>query len=287
MHRLLRTYIVALLHAVATVLVIAAPCQAQMTLTGAGCAGVCGGGGGPVFPTLPGLAGRWNALAANVSTSGGHVVSATDLSGNGNNLTPSGGNVPWSATGWTGSLGSRAAFGFVAANNALLAATNVPMGTSNTGYVCFVGQMLTNTAGFGGGVVYGAGAVNDFNGTGSAAFFTRLNTSNGLQTDSGFYNSGSFVISLATNYRVCANLEGSGTGLVSFYLNNVLQVTAGLTRTFSNNGNICVGGRYASGPSPTSGPWEGPIVEIVVGSGTLSSTDLNNLDAYFTAQWGT
>lgn len=235
------------------------------------------------FPTLPGLAGRWNAL--NVTILAGHIVTATELSGSGASaLTPLGGSVPYNATGYNG----HPAFDFIAANNALLAATSVPMGTSNTGYAFFVGQMKTNTASFGGAVVYGVGVVNDFNGAGSAAFFTRNSGANELAWSSAIYNPNHFAVSLATNYRVGVNFEGSGTGVASVYLNNVVQATPGLNSSFSNNGTIVVGGRYISGaPDPTNQPWEGPITEIVVGSGTLSASDLNNLDAYFTCQWGT
>lgn len=238
---------------------------------------------GPTFPTLPGLAGRWNAL--NVTTLGGNVTSATDLSGNGNNLTPSGGSVPLNATGYNG----HPAFGFLAANNALLAATNVPMGTSDTGYIFFVGQMLTNTTAFGAAVVYGVGAVNDFNGAGSGALFTRNNGANSISWTTPIYNSNNFALSLATNSRIGVNLVGAAGGnIANTYLNNTLQVSPGINTTFLNNGTIVVGGRYISGaPAPTNSPWEGPITEIVVGSGVLSPTNLNDLDAYFTAQWGT
>lgn len=256
-------------------------------------AGLSGGGGGPTFPTLPGLVGRWNALPANVSVSGGNIVSATDLSGNGNNLTPvsGGGNVPYNATGWFGSLGGKPAFDLKEANGSALNATSVPMGTGNSGYAFFVGQMLTATRQFAGAITYGVGGNNDFSSTpaGGCAFLTRHSTLIGIQYDGGVYNSQSFdTISLATNMRLGVNMGEPG-GLANFYLNAVSQATSGASGgTFLNGGTVMVGGRYLSGaPDLSDYRWDGPICEVVIGNSTLSSTDLTNLDNYFTAQWGT
>lgn len=232
-----------------------------------------------VFPTLPGLVGRWNAL--NVTTSGPNVTSATDLSGNGHNLTPSGGNVPLNATGYNG----HPAFGFLAANAAALVATSVPMGTGNDGYCFFVGQMLPGTTTFGGAVSYGVGAVNDFNGAGSASFFARNNGGNSLTDVGGVINTNNTAVSLAANMRVGVNLHGSLDNAATVYLNNVSGNTPGVVGNWGTNGTIVVGGRYLSGVDTTN-LWEGPITEIVVGNATLSSTDLNALDKYLTDQWG-
>lgn len=246
-------------------------------------------GGGPTFPTLPGLAGRWNALAANVAVDGSNnVTSVADLSGNGHPLTPSGVGVPWSATGWTGSLGSKPAFVFNASNS-LLSATSVPMGTAAQGYCFTVLQMLSGTADFGGAVTYGSSSQNDFNGANSAALLTRTAGANTIISQSGIYSNVSCSVSLATNYRIGVNIGDAGGGAaVDLYLNNAFQATNGVSGTFATNGTIVVGGRYISGaPDPTSQPWSGAICEVVVGSGFLSSGELNALDAYFTAQWGT
>jgi hypothetical protein len=232
----------------------------------------------PSFPSLPGLAGRWNAL--NVTTSSGNVTSATDLSGGGHNLTPSGGNVPLNATGYN----AKPAFDFIAANAACLSAASIAMGNGNTGYFFFVGQMKTNTANFGGAIAYGVSSGNDFNGVGGAVL-ERNGTSNGLDSRANGWAALQPTISLATNYRIGVALDGAN---VTPYINNVAQTTTSVIANFVTAGTIVVGGRYSSGAvDPTGAPWEGPITEIVVGSGSLSTTDLNNLDAYFTAQWGT
>ena len=232
------------------------------------------------FPTLPGLAGRWNAL--NVTTSGGNVTSATDLSGNGNNLTNTG-NVPLASTGYNG----HPCFSFLAANTAALSASGIPMGTGNAGYFFFVGQMLTGTTSSGGAIVYGASGQTDFFGTNSDAVFTRNGGANSLDSRGGVTNPGSLAISLATNYRVGVNLNQIGDGTSSFYLNNVQSSGPTVVGNWATGGTIVIGARFSSGSVDTSQSWEGPICEIVVGNAALSSTDINNLDAYFTAQWGT
>jgi hypothetical protein len=119
----------------------------------------------------------------------------------------------------------------------------------------------------------------------ACAVLERNGTSNGLDSRANGWAALQPTISLATNYRIGVALDGAN---VTPYINNVAQTTTSVIANFVTAGTIVVGGRYSSGAvDPTGAPWEGPITEIVVGSGSLSTTDLNNLDAYFTAQWGT
>lgn len=232
------------------------------------------------FPTLSGLVGRWNAL--NVITSSGNVTSATDLSGNGHDLTNTG-TVPLNATGYNG----HPAFDFKAANQAGLSTTGIALTTANAS-VFVVGQMLTATTSSGGLVTYADGNVDDFNAVGSVLLYARNNTANQLSTFASFVNLGTPSISLATNSRIGIVFDGAHA---TQYINNVAQGTpAAFSTSFTGIApRFGVGNRIASGifAGASGSAWEGPVAEIVLTSSALSGTELNNLDAYFTGQWGT
>jgi hypothetical protein len=233
------------------------------------------------FPsTLTGLV-AWYSSDVGVTTSSGNVTQVLDQSGNGNHLTPSGGNVPLNATGYNG----HPAFDFKFANNALLKATSIPMGTSSTGYLFFVGQMLTACGSYGGAVGYAVGAQSDYSGANSL-IISRNGGANSIIKQGGFIAFSSASISLATNYRIGVHIDAATRA--NLLINNVFQSDSGITGNFANAGTLVVGGRYVGGaPSPTDNPWEGPIVEIVVGNSALSSTERSDLDTYFTTKWGT
>lgn len=232
------------------------------------------------FPTLSGLVGRWNAL--NVITSSGNVTSATDLSGNGHALTNTG-TVPLNATGYNG----HPAFGFLAANQAGLSTTGIAL-TTATASVFIVCQMLTGTAANGGLASYADGNVDDWASNGGAAIIVRNNSDNKITTYGFSTQLGLNSISLATNYRLGIIFDGAN---VTQYINNVAQASpVAYTRSFTGVApRFGIGNRIASGifAGASGSAWEGSVAEIVLTSSALSGTELNNLDAYFTGQWGT
>ncbi len=67
------------------------------------------------------------------------------------------------------------------------------------------------------------------------------------------------------------------------YLDNVAQSTGTNALTTA----MIIGGRTLSEIDSTLNQWEGPISDIVITNSALRSTDRNNLDTYFTCQWGT
>ncbi len=239
---------------------------------------------GATFPTLTNLIGRWNALPANVTQSG-TVTAAVNLANPGTNNLSNNATVPYNATS---AYNSKPAFDFAAANSACLKTASFPIGTANNVSVFFVGRMTGSTAAYGRAMAYGVGAVNDFNGAGSAAFITRDATNNGITTFSNVYNQpspGAFSISLNTNYRIGLVINGGGSGLVELFRNNSSLGTASVPLNFSNNGTFIIGNEYNSGVG-TASPWDGPICEVVVCNAALDSTERGNLDTYFTDQWG-
>lgn len=242
-------------------------------------------GGGTTFPTLTGLIGRWNALPGNVSESGGTVTSATDLSGSGNNLTHSGGNVPTSSTGYNG----HPAFIFTASAGGALSKSSFPMGTGNKATVAVVCQMLNGTSSYGGLVAYAAPGTGDYNGAGSALFFARNATNNAIDSraDAQWLDNIN-SISLATNYRLVLTYDAAdGASAVKVYINNSIGITtAGLADAFVSAGILSIGSRVTAGALDLSACWEGAVTEVVVCNAKLSGTELNNLDSYFTGTWG-
>lgn len=275
MRRIFFIAALALLWAAWTVSTVSA---GSLTLLGAGGPGAAG----CTFPTISGLIGRWRA-DVGVTTSGGNVTAVADQSGNGNNLVNTG-TVPLNATG---SAHGQPAFGFTAANAGALNTSGftIPMGSaSSTASVFVVGQMLTNTAAFGGLVgMLGTAGQND-QASASGFSYARANTANAVNMTQSSVSSANQVTTLGTQFRFGAVFSGTS---LQVFLNNVSggTTTSGLVTT--NTTQFVIGERIQAGAITSANPWEGPISEVVLFTSALSSTDRNNLDTYFTCQWGT
>jgi len=241
-------------------------------------------GGGPAFPSLTGLVGRWRANDPGIvgTTT---ITSVPDSSGNSLTLSNSGGAVALNPTGYNG----HPAFQFTATNNGALVRSSFPIGTGNKATVAFVGQMLTGTESYGGAVAYAASGQNDYNGTGSALFFGRNGASNGIDSRADTLWVDNFSnITLATNYRFLLTYDGDDTATgCKVYINNSLTTTTGAPglNTFLSGGLLAIGGRVTAGAIDYTG-WDGLITEVVFCTAVLTTTERNNLDTYFTGTWG-
>ena len=243
---------------------------------------VAGGACSTTFPSGIGAVSHWRA-DVGVTTSGSNVTAVADQIAS-NNLANVNGSVPFSATG---SAHGQPAFGFIAANFAALQTTTLNLGTGTTqAWVLVVGQMLTGTPfSFGGAVAMGTGSNSDFSSTTGVSWIGRENTSNGIETTQNTTNDFSNAVSLATQYRWLVQIDGA-TGVQ--YINNVAGSNTGSGGSLSTTSPITllIGNRFISG-SVSSNSWEGPISDVAIGTGLLSSANRNALDSYATCNWGT
>ena len=144
--------------------------------------------------------------------------------------------------------------------------------------------MLIGTVSYGGLIsMIGSAGETDYNGTGQFAF-TRNNGTNGTVVT---INSGNATesISLATQYRMGFVYDDSGSQNLTPYLNNVAGTPLSRIYTNTTTMQVAIGNRISSG-AVSGGAWEGPVSEIDIMNAALNSTQLNNLDTYFTCQWG-
>ena len=235
------------------------------------------------FPTGINLVGRWRA-DVGVTTVGSNATVVADQSGNSNTMTVGTGTVPWSATG---SVNGKPAFVFATASNgALLTSSTVSMGSGSAASFFIVGRQTGSSPAFAGGLVMAVTAQNDYSGANSIVAVG--DTSNGSQFTSEQNGVAGNQVSISTSLQYRLGVVQNGTSFVQ-YVNNVAQSTiTGTSLTLTNLEFIAVGGRLNTGGLLAAGQfWDGPISEIVVTNGALNSTQLNNLDTYFTCQWGT
>lgn len=237
--------------------------------------------------SLTNLIGWYEADSVGVTTSGGHVTAAPDLSGAGNNLAPLN-TVPFNATS---SYNSHPAFDFVAANDACLITTQPPAVTlpvTNLLSVYVVGQMKSPTVNFGGAVSIGQSGNADFQIAGNIVALSRTGVTNSIET---FYNNSTDVvdtaISLATNVRI--GVVVSGTSKTAQYINGTLTTQGAGTFTFgplASPNAIVIGNRW-NGTTGAGSAWDGPIVFALVAAAAWTPTDITNIDNYATGKYGT
>lgn len=233
-----------------------------------------GGGGWPTLTVTSGLIGRWRANAG-VTESGGNVTAVADQSGNGNDLANDG-TVPLNLTGFNG----KPAFDFVAANDAALICDPFGFGTPVSFTIVVIGQMDTGTVNFGGAVVYGDGANNDYNTTGYGAFITRDSGNNGLQSAAdGLGSTPTAAVSLATPFVAVYRNDQAGGNDASFWIDGVEGTPV------SHNGNamitggvLVIGNRYLG--SVGGAAWDGAIGEVLVYDAALSDANIATIQTY-------
>lgn len=247
-----------------------------MLTTGAGKYPPIGGGG--AFPTGIGLVARWRA-DVGVSTSGGNVTSVTDQSGNGYTITP----VGTVALNATGSINGQPAFIFNTANGLSSGGLNVNFGAAGSTLSIFV-VGATSSVGSKAAISFiGTAGGSDFSAA-DAGMLDYVIAGNTLRTTQNFGAYSNFTIADNTQYRMGTIFNGASSNM---YLNNVAGTGTTLAASFSATTLVAIGNRISSGSVATTDGWDGPISEIVICNQALNSTQRNDLDAYFTAQWGT
>jgi hypothetical protein len=227
------------------------------------------------LPSLTGLIAHWRAEDSVVG--GGNVTSVPGASGTTYTLTNTN-TVPYNATGING----KPAWDFLAANNALLKVSSFGVGTGVNLSVFAVMQMKTATASNGGLAAYGEPGGTDFSSAGSSLMLGRNSTNNQVVTYRGGGSRATQSISLSTTSRIGSIISGANNII---YLNNSPSGTStGSSVAYVDGGLFVIGGRVTGGAVDTTSPWEGPVAEIVVCAAALSSTERDNLDAYFVAR---
>lgn len=258
--------------------------MAQVPLTGAGRGAP---GAAPVTPLtiLTNVIG-WYKTDIGVTTSLGNVTSVTDQSGAGNNLTPTGGNVPFSATGYTGSLGSKSAFSFVGANGAGLVTGTSPTGTvilpaTNAFTFWGIGQCTSAAAGFARAAVLGQGSGNDSTSSQNTEFFGNFGAGSVLSAYNNFLASG--TMTKDANHRWIVTCDGST--LTAYVDNSALANTASVTFNLTSPQNIIIGTGWTGGAVDAQA-WDGVMCETGIAMSFANSTKVGQLDAYLVGKWG-
>lgn len=166
----------------------------------------------------------------------------------------------------------------------MVTATNVVAGFGTNASGFFVGQLLTGTASNARAVSLCKPFASD---TDANSCIMGFRNAGGDAIAS--YRGGvvaSQAVSLATNLRFGVVYDGAnGTS----YLNN-----ANATATANTNAFDSTDGTYALGVGIElindrafgNLGWDGPISEVVITLGALSSGDRNSLDSYFQTHWG-
>lgn len=253
---------------------------AQLTMTGVGSGGF-GAGASCSFPSLSGLIANWRA-DTGVTTSGGNVTAVVNQASPGTGDLVNQGTVPFNASS---AYNSKPAFDFVSANDAALKVSSFAISGSNIS-VFVVGRMNSASAvSFMGAVSYGTGAGSDFNTSGSSAILTRQDTSaliNSTDTGLGGISNG---MSQDANHRF-ALIYDNAAPLKAHYIDNVqgANTTAG-GYSLTTGGTLVIGNRWMSGAVGGSA-WQGPILHVVIMEAAATSTERNNLESFFTCQWG-
>ncbi len=262
------------------------PSRAQLTVLGTGGGGF-GGTASCSFPTLTNLVGDYRA-DTGVTTSSGNVTAVV------NQITPGTGDlfnvgtVPFTASS---AYNSKPAFGFAAANDATLTTGSSPgsgvvtLPVLNRLSAFFVGQMTTSTANFGRAIVLAEASDPDFNNTAAIVALLRDGTTAAIET---FYNGAaadSTAFSTSTNVRLGVVIDGS---TITHYVNGVAGTPVSFTLSnLLSPTNIVIGNEWDSGGTTGGSAWDGPILHVVVASAALNSTEVGNLNTFFTCKYGT
>lgn len=236
----------------------------------------------PVFPTLPGLVGRYNAQPGNFTQSLGNITGVTDLSGVGNNLTVNG-TVPYNATS---AINNHPAFDFGAGSTTGALINSAFSLNGHTGaipfYIWFVVRPSASI-----GIFSTLGGYGSTSGNWGAGTVVSAATSNPATTFS-FTSATVSGETLGANYRWGTAVNGAlGTSDAEGFLNGSNVVTSNFfSESFTTGQTFGFGGGWTSGGWANF--WLGPVCEVVVCCGTtFSSTNISQLDTYFTGTYGT
>jgi len=229
-------------------------------------------GGWPTLSVTSGLIGRWRANAG-VTLSGSDVTAVADQSGSGNNLVNDG-TVPYNATGFNG----KPSFDFAVGNDAALFCDPFPFGAIDDLTVVAIAQMDSATAGFGGLVVYGDGAGNDYNTSGYGAWLGRDDTNNAVNTTS--FDALPTITSMTANAPHVIVFRKEGGVDRSHWIDGVegTPVAPG-ANTLITNGVLAIGNRYLSG-AVGGAAWDGQVGEVLVYNRDLSDVEIGTIQTY-------
>jgi hypothetical protein len=238
---------------------------------------------------LPSLLAWYSADSGVYKDAGTTLASSTDTVQQWNDKSGNGYHLKQSTAGsrpqyLSGGFNSKQTVKFTAATpTGMLTdqSVNLGSGTNSSGF--FVGQMLTGTAS-GGRAVAATPTAVDSNAN-AMIWGVRDATNNNIYSYRGGIV-GTQAVSLATNYRFGVVYDGvNGTT----YLNNANAQATANTNTFDGSGAvavIAVGINIAADRIFGTVGWDGPISEVVLTLGALSTGDRNSLDAYFQSHWG-
>ncbi len=236
----------------------------------------CGG----FTPPPSGLIGWWDtSVTASLTVAGGLCSAIADQSGAGNNVTSTGSDLAYSATGFNTTF--PAIVFDIAVRNGHFICDPFPMGTGSTLTAWYVGNLIDNSSAFlseGRPLSYSAPGQNDFNNANSWAI-SRVNSNTLIQiTRNNLHAEG--VIDLTLPHRTIATIDSFGVETV--YTNGVSVVGQ------TSPGNWITGGTMQLGRNPgvLLGFWNGPIAEWGVSTNHIDACQAAVFDTYLKNKWG-
>jgi hypothetical protein len=237
---------------------------------------------GATFPTLTGLLGRWNALPANNTMSGSVVATATDLSGNGNDLSGRGTvGVQINPTGYNG----HPAWVIVPSDGNGFERSSFALGGPTALSVFVVAQANSATVNTSRFVSYSVSGQDD---QATSAGWSLSVDSSPAYLNCYFGTQQVYqAMTLDAHHRLGMVGTLSGGSFIC-YLDNVasFSTATGGAPVLTSGGYLAVGCKSNNG---AFGGWEPDalICEVVICTAALTTTERDDLDAYFVAQWGT
>ncbi len=227
------------------------------------------------FPTPPvsGLIGWWDASQfSSLAITTGNIITATDLSGHGNDVTSPAG-PPYLSTGFNG----LPAFGWNGAS--ALLKTSFAFGIGNTLTAFFAIQMDPATASFGRAMSYFAGGSNDADN--NASFLIGRNAGSNAWVLYRNASTASSANLAAGPHTLIVTVDSSG--VMTNYVDGVSAVGNTLNAAFGASGTLALG--IAAFTSTSQ--WNGPMGEAGISTAFTNSTDVATLQAYLKNKWNT
>lgn len=221
--------------------------------------------------------------APTVLLSGSNVTGWNDKSGNSNNFTIAGtGNPTYSATSFPGSKPGIAP----TVNNAL---RRTSQALNSAVLSCFVVYSMTAAQSFPGIVtLQGASNGNDFSSADSFSL-TGGNNSASISVDRGGSPSYNGTRTITTGTARSAGIVFNGTqGITYGDFSGTTAANSSTSALGNTTANIALGARQASGGGIGATYFTAGIIsEVIITTSAITGTDLTNLQAYWTAKWGT
>ena len=268
-----------------------ASAQMSMPFPGPGTPAASGGAWTPA--SLPNLVAWYSADSLTFSdtgcttptTNGQGLACWGDKSGNGHNVTQtnSAKRPVWQSAG----LNGKNAVNWIAANSTAMASSSFTWGTGTAGTIVFAAALTTGYTAFANAVsVCAVGAGNNSCNTSGhfIGFFTSgSNPQSCTEKGTPSVCNSTNDITLSTTMRFGAWADG--TNLIN-YVNNAAHGTTTANEAFAATGVGCVTmGGFGNGCSSNGGGWNGPIYEVIVTNGAMSSGDRALLDTYLAGRW--